>query len=114
MTRARRPNISSQESQRVAFRLEVVDSTSGALCFLGNLPIDQSCPEQCKQLVYLFQTQRARARLVNLSDASRGYSVRIKRDVELKIDRKTRNEPSSTRANLHTSANHIMSSYYNT
>ena len=28
--------------------------------------------------VYLFQTQRVRARLVNLSDASRGYSVRIK------------------------------------
>ena len=44
MTRARRPNISSQESQRVAFRLEVVDSTSGALCFLGNLPSEGCVP----------------------------------------------------------------------
>ena len=44
MTRARRPNISSQDSQRVAFRLEVVDSTSGALCFLGNLPSEGCSP----------------------------------------------------------------------
>ena len=44
MTRARRPNISSLDSQRVAFRLEVVDSTSGALCFLGNLPSEGCVP----------------------------------------------------------------------
>ena len=44
MTRARRPNISSQDPQRVAFRLEVVDSTSGALCFLGNLPSEGCVP----------------------------------------------------------------------